>query len=625
MSYEDLLGSLVRNPMNTGTIEHVESDEKGRIYPKVRGMLNTAFIVHSEHEEDIEKCCDTFFRYGYDRLPSTTQKFQKALVTFRTYLDFYDAIIKEKVFSRDEIYIRSLREGPAFTKYIKKCRQASLQAKIALDDIYIDEQYIIDEYSGYDSIIHERYLMPWDETNETQDWHYSLIESSEIKDITIPLGEYLKDIDLSKFKPKVSTFEPYKGSKSTNNANDKIKHYLRDTWTEDMTGPYMADRRVLMTSPGTVRDTGVPDPFTLHKIRIANQYARYVAENTKNSANVPIAMLEKRIATLTKCKAFIHLDFKKYGLTFERDLYNKLMHRFGRDDLAMNEFILRTEEGPIRTNRGGVLGWFDPCIAICVSAIIHSVLQRYKVNSFHLVFNDDVEIGIAGKGAEDYAIQLKDIIINELEQYGFIMSYRKCFVSREMIFLEQYYKFEFDEEPLDMRKLQLTVNSFAKSALDEIPWRAKILFADGAGYVNSTYARERCISTIEPEFDPREVNWDIRFGGWERFSDEEAFARLDNWGMYNWALAQSSFKSPLLTDRSDEADMTSILRNKMREYYNSLSASIINFQSTIELDEKPPDYNLKIIRNMEALPLRDDEPIEPGARAVPEQSEGSFG
>jgi len=424
MEYEELLGSFVTtpiidNPVIINNLEYINSD----LWEPVRGHKFNGTVKPNEHNKDVEIALETFFEYGYDKFPAVSNNFVNVLKTFRTYLDFYHNLIETKIFSRDEIYVRSLRDKLQFTKFIKKSRQASLQNKIALDDVILDEEHIHPEYTGYDSIIHERYLIPWDDTDDIHDWHYSLIPDEGGKDPSNAINEYLKNIDVSKIETFITPFDPYKGSKSTDNA--KGKHYLRDTWTRDTYGPYMATRRVIPTQPGSTRDTGVPDPYTLNKIREINQIARAIGEQKKYIANVPINLLERRLEQMTKCQAYIHLDFKKYGLTFRRDILNCLLKRVGREDLMIDQFILNVDGQSIRTNRGGVLGWFDSAVAIVVSAIICDVVNQYNIKTNHIIFNDDVEIGVYGKDAIETAKLLKEVIIEELEDYGFFISHKR--------------------------------------------------------------------------------------------------------------------------------------------------------------------------------------------------------
>jgi len=626
MDYSTLLGHKVNAPI----IEEPVIISQGSYdthYESVRGKKINKCLKREEHYKDTENAINTFLEKGYRAVPHCiSHTFSCALASFRTHLDIYDEIIKHKVFSKDEIYFRSLREGPAFTKDIKKRRMVNLQAIIALDDVELDEDYIDEEYMGYDSIIHERYLFPWSEEDTTEDYQYSLLEEGEYRDSMEVLEDYLSDLDVQSIETHLSPFDQYKGSKSTDNENFKKKIYLRDAWTDEQAGPYMAVRRVITTQPGTTRDTGVPDPYTLSKVRQINQIARWIHERKPHSANVPLYMMDKRIERIAKMDAYIHIDFKKFGLTFIRSHLNNLLRLCGREDLVMDTFVLNTDDGPIETKRGGVLGWFDPAISIVVSAIITNKLKQFRVNATHISFNDDVEVGISGKRAADLAVLLKPVLVQELESFGFLMSHRKTFVSREMIFLEQYYKFEDRDDDLDMRKLQLTVNSFARSLLDEIPWRAKIFYAEGAQYVKNKYVRDRCQDTIAPEFCNDEKNWDIRFGGWETLHNEDALDRCPNiYAQYNWFLAQDRYKNPKLTDSSSSVDLEKVYLSKLRRFYDRRSKE--PDMDIITYDDKyiPGIYEQELLDDklhvISKIALYQDE----GGNETPPQSEGSFG
>jgi len=164
MDYERILGEQINEPMNIAsplTIDRRTADDLGSEYHRPRLGIPEGFVPWERNRTDIIKILERFNSKGYAAgVPKDINvELRRHVEFFRNILDIYDHIIEYKVFCKDEIYYRCLAEGSSFTKFIKKCRAYSLQDKIALDNNPLDKNFIIEEYDGYDSIIHERYLI----------------------------------------------------------------------------------------------------------------------------------------------------------------------------------------------------------------------------------------------------------------------------------------------------------------------------------------------------------------------------------------------------------------------------------------------------------------------------------
>lgn len=455
-------------------------------------------------------------------------EYRQALTYFRTLLEVYDEIVDHKVFCIEEIYYRCLTEGAAFTKFIKKSRQQSLQAKESMINIPLNDEFIHPEYSGYDSIIHERYLINWDDSGQTIDWPYSLLEVKKDypeEELANIIRSYLaiNEVDKYTYPDIIDLIEPVAGKKSE---SDDAKHtvLLKDTWTITNGGLWHAIRRVVPTQTGSTRDTGVPTTDTLCMLKLIHLHARNLSQELPHLANVNYELLNRRIDRVLKGNRFLHVDFKKFGLTFPRQAANTLLRIIGKDHLQIKELVLETDEGPILTTRGGVLGWFDPLVAITTAAILFSIKVRYKWEDMDfIVFNDDVEISFIDRNREELEFR-KFIIIRELEFFDFVVSHRKVWAGNMFIFLEQYMASEWT---LDMSKRQLQAVQFAKSLCTPYRWEAKYFYAEGHRHIESITLKEACMNSIDYLY-PDEYEKPVELGGWTYFIEDGLNKALEN-------------------------------------------------------------------------------------------------
>jgi len=167
MNYNLYLGDFVEDPkyelsederLLTDSVNKIGSNERYLGTP--RGALK-----FEEVKDDVSIAQQYFIDYGYGPFPKGLKtNFRQHLAYFRANLDAYFELIRETVFCKDEIYWRSITERGDFATFIKKSREQSLQNMISFAGGVLDDEYVHDSYDGYDSIIHERYLLNWDET-----------------------------------------------------------------------------------------------------------------------------------------------------------------------------------------------------------------------------------------------------------------------------------------------------------------------------------------------------------------------------------------------------------------------------------------------------------------------------
>jgi hypothetical protein len=569
MDYTELLGHYVDSPKDTFEEVHLNAPKnkttRDSEYIRPRLGIPEGFISWEENKEDIQKILDKFIKTGKRKVPKNiNRELRQHAEHFRNILDMYDIVVQKKIFEVDEIWFRCFSEGPDFSSFIKKSRAYSLQAKISLTSADIKEEYVFDNYSGYDCIIHERYLIYWLE--EPVDWVWSLLEPGDAHEDEFAriAHRFLARRNLIKlYDQTINVIEPVAGRVSSLNSRDGKTTALKNTWTPDITlGDWQAVRKVVPTRSHQTRDTGVPDVQSLCKLKLIHKVAREISENIPYSANCSFERLNKRVERIRGGRCFIHLDFKKYGLTFHRGPVRKLLEILNLGHLAIDNFYLLVDGENVETSRGGVLGWFDPLVAIVVSIILHDFKERLGRDDFDfIVFNDDVEISL--RETDQNVIEtIKQDIVDRLEYFGFIISHRKTYASKMFIFLEQY------EYPgyLDMSKKQLVVNHFAKSLSTPFTWEAKTCFADGYKNYKHWKIREIAFNSIECVIGEIEYEKPVELGGWiHSRSGRLNTALVDaDPGELSFFVKMGKWKRPPMTERMVTINLETLENRKQR-------------------------------------------------------------
>lgn len=523
MEYKRLLGNFVSDPITDDEVIDVTSTHQILEPEFIRPRLGipTGFISWEENQIDLQKVIWRTIKSGYNNsIPKNINpKLRTHLEYFRNHLDIYDILIKDKVFSKEELWLRSLQEGPSFTDFIKKSRKGSLQQMISIEDNNIKDEYKHPEYSGYDSILHEAYLPYWDDSASTEDYIYSFIEEGENKQIDKLLVKMYEDYAIVKEHKSILFLQPVAGKKSLSDEVNKTT-LLKNVWhlNDGPGGRYYGKRVVVPTFPGSTRDTAVPDVYTLGALKILGRAARVISEQLPYSANCSYETLNSRVRRMKRNKIYLHIDFKKFGLTAPRQAINAVIRSYDTPDLQIDTFYLEVDGDVLQTNRGTALGWLDSTTAIAIMSILHNLRKKEGwADMDFIVFNDDVEIGFKIDD-ETELMYRKERILEELEAYGFILSHRKIFYSRMMIFLENYSL--RGQVPQAMRKLQLVTKLYAKSLSTPFKWKAKVLHAEAALKVKNIQIREICINSIQ-ERKPEEMYLPVELGGWEYHLDKE--------------------------------------------------------------------------------------------------------
>jgi len=601
--YNDFIGTLYELDDQQANIleeRRIKLKNPSHEYDFVRYGLPTGVIKHDSVTKDIDLLLDHYFKFGYCSWPASqiNSKFRKHVALFRASLDLWEEFSTDRVFCKDEIYVRCLREGHAFTDFIKKARSTCLRGKTSETITDIEEEYYFDSYSGYNSIISERYLIHWDDREDIEDVKYAFIPVTKNKDaefkkmldmfwedFRLDETEWLTEFDMIGSMKNTKMYDPVKGK----------SHLMREFWDKniDVRDPYFAKRSIVPTSPGSTRDTGVGDPSTVLKVKHLNAFARAITEKVPYSANASGPVCNARLKRVLKKNLFLHLDFKKFGLTFPRTMLNILIKKIAEssgldlDYLLINTFTIEIDGECFNTERGTVLGWLDSINSICVSVILHSLSKRDELNFDFITFNDDVEISKRNVSAPIETLELLRLaVIAELDSFDIPISMNKTYGSRASVFLERYAYFQ-REYGLDMYKEQLTVAAYANSLCTEFPWQAKMFFSAAEQWTKSEYATNRCIDTCPIEFRKDEIHLPLWAGGWyirRQNGLDMALVESDRLGI-KLGMELSKFRPPRYATKREKptpnGKISNVLRSKVHQSYSaSMAAHLLDLTET---------------------------------------------
>jgi len=589
-SYSEYLGNFVTDPKNF--IEDPEWYPDIDIGPQHTGDgrerlgIPEGTIDYQRNIKDIHKIIMRFLKKGYiGGVPKNINpELRQHVMYFRANLDAYDQLIMHKVFSRDELYFRCLNEGPDFLSFIKKSRQYSLQNKIGIGNSNIPDEYVHEEYSGYDSILHERYLIYWDDTDIT-DYYYSLLPEPEIDttDMVTYFHHLANKYGIFDREHKPVSFINKIANKRTYTQEKNKTTELKNAWAlTESDQVFMAVRKVVPVEPGSTRDTGVPDVYSLNKLKVLHELTRDVLEKLPYSANCSFKLMNKRLARLRRKSVFTHLDFKKFGLLFPRQVPNKILDLLDAADLKITDLYLETEDGHIKTKRGGILGWFDALVSIGTISILYGLASRMGWTDFDMLqFNDDIEVGFDDI-SESEIQRRQEAMCTELERFGFFMSWKKIYSSRTSVFLEDY---EPRDTDLDLTKIQLAVKPFAKALCTTIRSEAKMNFAHGANFGYTTWLKEEIMRGFEPLY-PEEYSAPLELGGWKGLGFGGLNTALEDAsiGELRYFMAMKKYKEPHLAKKTEWLNLDDIFRRRMYNIQNA-TGPVVAVENKLEFDD----------------------------------------
>jgi len=496
-------------------------------------------IDFEENSRNREQVLSFLNRYGEEGYPDHMKSpFKEHYILFKTKLDLWWGIPIKKCLTREEIIVGSLTQGPAFAEWLKKARFFSYAAKVAEGNNYMPEEYILEGYEGYDSLFRESDLIHW--TEETQDVSYSFIPVKEIdvEPFRKAVNEFLDDIlPKCEFSEQINTLDWIKPSRSYDPVTGKsipLRDGLRNL-TEVREG-YLGKRTVIQPFPAGIRDTAMADPDTIAKVRLCHELFSEMTKHDRHSAMSPNA--SRNLDRVLERKLFYHLDFKKVGLTFPRIffvIFGDEMKKRGYDVWFLQDLediYLDIDGQTFRTERGYCLGWLNEGLTVLVSIFLNMFLKEHNLTSDYIIFNDDVLMGLQDSDPEVFNDLMRYALIEFFFRHDIFLSDRKCYLSKNAQFLEEYHIFD-KENVVNMEKRQIGSSLFAKSLNAHYAWEAKMYASIGYEYYANDYVLEMCTRRTY-EYSKREYLMPYESGGWvSSFSDGLNTALDQEWCLGN--------------------------------------------------------------------------------------------
>jgi hypothetical protein len=414
----------------------------------------------------------------------------------RTCLRYWEEIPIRKCLTSFDILEGCLTQGPLFAEWLKKCRIYTMISVIGLGDNTPPDEYILEDWEGYDSIFPETNLIHWVE--DIDDFPHCMMPIPRKIGHLVPVYiQMLKEkwapdeLNLSGVNQKFRFVKNSKVYSPSDNKSFYIKEAI-DMVKEIRPGWY-GKRSLVQALPGGGRDATVADPYTLVKIKMSNEIFTSIVTHHPNSAMTNYINLQTRMSRLWNCKTFLHLDFKKIGLTFPRNYFVQFgkaveqVYGISMDWFDFDDLYIQDGDTTYRTKRGYALGWMNEVVTLVIIAFIKNFRHMCEIPFDFLVFNDDVEIGFNHSDIEMINV-FKMSIIRYFESKEVFISIKKTFISNVSIFLENYYQ---SEEIYNFNKYSIACRLYAKARLTSYPGYGKQLLHDAIGmWENEDIIRE---------------------------------------------------------------------------------------------------------------------------------------
>jgi len=498
-----------------------------------RGSAQThpsSTLVFEEHSLEAKKIFFLLRSRGWDHDFPCSSVLLKSWIKWLQYITrFWSLLTIQKCFTREELFYGNLVVGPSFAEYVKKCRFYTMQYNIGLESLALQEEYILDGWAGYDSILPESNFIHWVEEIDDFPWcmiepTFSVDRSQTSKDMNTVLGRYFPpqislkgNTDFLKFVKPSKVFDPSLTSKS---GTRLVREILFDVGK--ISSGWVGSRCKIQVMPAGGRDTSIATPSTLVKIKYSNEIFKQLCEANPYSAMASHRVQERRINRIrTRGKVFLHWDFKKLGLVCQRswfmalasciqDKYNIDMSWFDFDDLTIKD-----GKRSYNTKRGFALGWMNEGVTLVIihwlTVFFQSCSENWKEKFDFVVFNDDVEIALRFEPSVEDMDVLKNLMLDYFKSIDVPCSIKKIFFSKQSIFLEDY----FDPiEEFDFKKNSIAIRLYAKAAMNTLPVAVKGYMAAASQIYKEPYIIKEILSKTATEFDEDEYDWHHAAGGY---------------------------------------------------------------------------------------------------------------
>jgi hypothetical protein len=446
-------------------------------------------------------------------------------------------------------YIKyNLRDGPSFTTWLKKCRQAMMIKSLSESLIEDNKSFIgsiqrniynislENERYDYDSFLHEQHLLRYIEDADDFAWAFEEVQAEEKW--------------YSVFRSSANNLlKKHKLFKINQCGNEEYSTWISDSVTQTDEGPilnrrlmrqmaidgtslseieesrnqqyFRFKRKSVFVSPGNARDTWQCYPRTLFKVKRISHLLRQILDPLPGSAMAsPKKAYHRRQRLRNNDFLYFMFDYKKCGLTVNRKLLTILGEELnliypdqGFDELChFNDVIVENGSSSLHPLRGVGLGNCNEGITL-IQCVIGNILKSSQ-NLDGVFFNDD---GIYA-GPFDEIQRSFGWILTAIQKLGMIINLKKTIISDCNIFCEDYFITKMN---MSYEKVQSLIIPFAETFFVNNVSRAKILCNDLCrNLVGRKVKIDLFFSLVHwwgYEFHPSEEWWPFELGGWQRY------------------------------------------------------------------------------------------------------------
>lgn len=391
---------------------------------------------------------------------------------------------------------------------------------------------------------------------------------------------------------------------------------------------YLGSRCTIPKGPAEYRDVVIPDIDTRIKVAYIENVFKIIAR--KDQWIVSACPGEEKISRIKKvllCENFFHLDLKKEGLTFPRQLAvaagEVLQEMYNVNASLISDFrdlFVTIDGATYRTERGRTLGWANQMCSVILSCLLQTKafdLRGQWFNLIGLVYTDDLVLGSKGRFANKIptvqGVEVLAVFNDYLTRFGFIVGKRKCYPSKSLTFLGTTYSKESHETfynewglPLALQPHPKTNSSTADYRLLAKAWHARTHF-EAKTITNlfwikrheEDYDKELIyqIATIwGPEFEDHsidEIDLPYAAGGWITPYDENLDASLDKETWRRYTAAFLDVRMPHIhrtTDSGQKFDQTKYRSQREKDITSSTINRVIDDDMAEDVAEADPQF-----------------------------------
>jgi hypothetical protein len=393
-----------------------------------------------------------YFNYTAIFMSDITDEEKAELIRFLLTLELWETTPGEKAITSQEIWLKSLINGPDFTK--------------ELDDLF-SLTWRKEEKESYNFVFPSRFMPRWEE--ETNDLDLCLEKTYSNEDV---LDEFSYTLDslLREVKEQVENIVLPSDAeilfdRSTTTSYISEEERRLPHWEASFLKPMFNDREIRSTRcvvpvyPGGVRDTIIADISANNSIRWLERSLRHILQYVPESAvTLHSSTFRKRLDDVVHTKGFHVLrDIKKCGITYNvRDIFPVVRECLEKNfyDVRwrtlhiINNLFIKECETQVQAQRGYGLGMANHIVTLC-NIVIHRMCRnalRLRGTPIHgkaILGNDDADVVFYSKNRSLSKIVASEYLELEHEIHGALgnlTNFKKSVIKPYGLFYETYDK-----------------------------------------------------------------------------------------------------------------------------------------------------------------------------------------